>query len=34
VLDLHPRAAMKLRESDHKDDYLGFYDKLTTEANI
>lgn len=34
VLDLHPRAAMKLRKSEKKDDYLGFYEKLTTEADI
>jgi 4-hydroxy 2-oxovalerate aldolase len=34
ILDLHPRAAMKLRGSDKKDDYLGFYEKLTTEANV
>ncbi|GJL78287.1 MAG: hypothetical protein NPINA01_12760 [Nitrospinaceae bacterium] len=34
VLDLHPRAAMKLRQSEKKDDYLGFYEKLTTEADI
>ena len=34
TLDLHPRAAMKLRGSDHKDAYLDFYDKLTTEANV
>ena len=34
ILDLHPRAAMKLRGSDQKDDYLDFYNKLTTEANV
>lgn len=34
VLDLHPRAAMKLRDGEDKDRYLKFYDKLTTEANI
>ncbi len=34
VLDLHPRAGMKLRNSDKKDEYLGFYDKLTNEANV
>lgn len=34
TLDLHPRAAMKLRNSDNKDEYLGFYEKLTSEANV
>lgn len=34
ILDLHPRAAMKLRQSKDRDDYLGFYEKLTTEADI
>ncbi len=34
VLDLHPRAAMKLRQSDDKDNYLSFYEKLTSEANV
>jgi len=34
ILDLHPRAAMKLRGSEKKDDYLGFYEKLTSEANV
>ena len=34
ILDLHPRAAMKLRASEKKDDYLGFYEKLTSEANV
>lgn len=34
ILDLHPRAAMKLRDSDQKDEYLNFYNKLTTEANV
>jgi hypothetical protein len=34
ILDLHPRAAMKLRTSAKKDEYEGFYDKLTHEANI
>ena len=28
ILDLHPRAGMKLRKSDNKDDYLGFFDSL------
>ena len=34
VLDLHPRAAMKIRKSEQKDEYLGFYEKLTHEGNI
>ena len=28
ILDLHPRAGMKLRKSDNKDDYLGFFDSI------
>ena len=28
ILDLHPRAGMKLRKSERKDDYLGFFDSL------
>jgi len=28
ILDLHPRAGMKLRKSETKDDYLGFFDSL------
>jgi len=28
ILDLHPRAGMKLRKSESKDDYLGFFDSL------
>jgi 4-hydroxy 2-oxovalerate aldolase len=34
VLDLHPRAAMKVRKSEQKDEYLSFYNKLTHEGNI
>ena len=34
ILDLHPRAGMKLRNSDEKDEYLKFYEKLTSEANV
>lgn len=34
ILDIHPRAAMELRKSNQKDDYLSFYNKLTLEANI
>ena len=34
VLDLHPRAGMKLRKSENKDDYMGFFDNLTQEANV
>jgi 4-hydroxy 2-oxovalerate aldolase len=34
ILDLHPRAAMKLRNSDQKDEYVNFYNKLTSEANV
>jgi len=28
ILDVHPRAGMKLRKSDNKDDYLGFFDSI------
>jgi hypothetical protein len=28
ILDLHPRSGMKLRKSESKDDYLGFFDSL------
>ena len=28
ILDLHPRAGMKLRKSDNRDNYLGFFDGL------
>lgn len=28
MLNEHPRAAMAVRESDHKDEYLAFYDKM------
>ena len=34
ILDLHPRAGMKIRNSDQKDEYLNFYEKLTSEANV
>lgn len=34
ILDLHPRAGMKLRASEDKDRYLDFYDGLTNEANV
>ena len=34
ILDLHPRAGMKLRNSEEKDEYLRFYEKLTSEANV
>ncbi len=34
ILDVHPRAAMKLRQSENKDDYLSFFEKLTSEAEI
>ena len=34
ILDLHPRAGMKLRNSEEKDEYLSFYEKLTSEANV
>ena len=34
ILDLHPRAGMKLRNSEDKDEYLNFYEKLTSEANV
>ena len=28
ILDLHPRAGMKLRKSDNRDDYIGFFDSI------
>jgi hypothetical protein len=28
ILDLHPRAGMKLRNSDKKDGYTAFYEEL------
>jgi len=34
VLDNHPRSAMALRNSENRDDYLGFYEKLTAESNV
>jgi len=34
VLDVHPRAAMAVRNSAEKDRYLDFYNKLTIESNI
>tara|TARA_Y100000588_G_C14161066_1_gene884833 strand:- start:395 stop:1345 length:951 start_codon:yes stop_codon:yes gene_type:complete len=34
VLDNHPRSAMALRNSENKDDYLNFYNKLITESNV
>ena len=34
VLDVHPRAGMKLRNSDDRDKYLNFYEKLTTEDYV
>jgi len=34
TLDLHPRAAMALLNSDQRDDYLMFYEKLLNEGNI
>ena len=34
ILDLHPRAAMKMRRSEKKDAYLEFYEQLTNEAII
>ncbi|KMP12552.1 nucleoid-structuring protein H-NS [Candidatus Nitromaritima sp. SCGC AAA799-C22] len=34
ILDIHPRAGMKLRKSENKDDYTGFFDNLTQEANV
>jgi 4-hydroxy 2-oxovalerate aldolase len=30
-LNRHPRAAIALRQSDHPDDYVGFYDQMTEE---
>lgn len=30
-LDMHPRVAMALRKSDEKNEFLGFYNKLTSE---
>ncbi len=34
VLDLHPRAGMALLNSDDRDGFLDFYEKLTNEANV
>lgn len=34
ILDLHPRAGMKLRKSENKDDYIGFFDTLAQDANV
>lgn len=31
MLNQHPRAAMKLRASDHPDDYVSFYDQIIEE---
>ena len=30
-LNEHPRAAIKMREGDHPDDYVGFYDQMVEE---
>ncbi len=30
-LNQHPRAAIEMRNGDHPDDYLAFYDQLTEE---
>ena len=34
ILDLHPRAGMKLRKSEDKDGYVGFFDNLTQGDNV
>lgn len=34
ILDLHPRVGMKLRKSEKKDDYTGFYEELIQEADV
>ena len=34
ILDLHPRAGMKLRKSDNKDNYIGFFDSLVQDASV
>lgn len=34
VMDVHPRSGMALLNSDKRDEYLEFYDKLTHEAEI
>lgn len=34
ALDVHPRSAMALRNSQEKDRYLEFYNKLTAESNV
>tara|TARA_B100000686_G_scaffold354387_1_gene464356 strand:+ start:5278 stop:6228 length:951 start_codon:yes stop_codon:yes gene_type:complete len=34
ILDNHPRSAMALRNSENKDDYLNFYNKLINESNV
>lgn len=32
-LNQHPRAAIKMRASDHPNDYVGFYDEMTQEES-
>ena len=34
ILDLHPRAGMKLRRSENKDGYISFFDNLTQGDNV
>lgn len=34
ILDLHPRAGMKLLNSESRNEYLKFYDSMTLEANV
>ena len=34
ILDLHPKAGMKLRKSDSRDNYIGFFDSLVQDASV
>ena len=34
ILDLHPRAGMKLRKSDNRDNYIDFFDSLVQDASV
>lgn len=34
ILDLHPRAGMQLLNSDNREKYLEFFERLTNEANV
>lgn len=34
IMDVHPRLAMQMLNSDKREDYLDFYEKVTSEANV